>query len=69
MSQKLTPFAYNNSEVRTITEGDQAWFVASDICDFFGVTNHNLVPCGRGIAEPMEENEGVHEISLGDVCR
>ncbi|MEW6868278.1 hypothetical protein [Trueperella pyogenes] len=39
MSQKLTPFAYNKSEVRTITEGDQAWFVASDICDFFGVTN------------------------------
>ncbi|WP_455951379.1 BRO-N domain-containing protein [Arcanobacterium haemolyticum] len=43
MSQKLTPFAYNNSEVRTITEGDQPWFVASDICDFFGVTNRNRV--------------------------
>ncbi|WP_461004600.1 BRO-N domain-containing protein [Trueperella pyogenes] len=43
MSNSVIPFAYNNSEVRTITEDGQAWFVVSDVCDFFGVTNRNRV--------------------------
>lgn len=30
-------------EVRTVMKNDEPWFVASDVCEFFGVTNRNRV--------------------------
>ena len=30
-------------EVRTVTRDNEPWFVAADVCEFFGVTNRNRV--------------------------
>lgn len=44
-------------EVRTVTIGDEPWFVGKDICQIFGDTNHN-----RSLSRVAEEDKRVDEI-------
>ena len=43
MPNEIVPFDFHGREVRTISLDSEPWFVASDVCDFFGVTNRNRV--------------------------
>lgn len=36
---KLQPFSFNGAEVRTVTENDQPWFVAADVCRVLDISN------------------------------
>ncbi|MGM7776097.1 phage antirepressor [Arthrobacter sp. KNU-44] len=38
---EITTFNFNQSPVRTVTIDGEPWFVAADVCDYFGVTNRN----------------------------
>ena len=43
-------FKYNDSTIRTGTNSDgEPWFVAADVCDYFGVTNRNRVMQGLSL--------------------
>jgi prophage antirepressor-like protein len=37
----LKPFAHGSAEVRTLTIDGQPWFVAKDVCQAIGITNHS----------------------------
>lgn len=39
----LDVFTYAGREIRTVIVDGEPWFVASDVCDYFGVTNRNRV--------------------------
>lgn len=42
MNAQIIPFRYDNSsEVRALLVDGEPWFVAGDVCDYFGVTNRN----------------------------
>ncbi|MEV8149908.1 phage antirepressor KilAC domain-containing protein [Arthrobacter sp. NPDC080073] len=38
---EITTFNFNHSPVRTVTIDGEPWFVAADVCDYFGVSNRN----------------------------
>ena len=39
-NQSITPFNFNNTDVRTFTDDHQtAWFLANDVCDILGYRN------------------------------
>jgi len=42
----LSVFAYADYEIRTVSVDGDPWFVAADVCDYFGVTNRNRVMQG-----------------------
>lgn len=44
-------------EVRTVTRGGEPWFVAADVCEFFGVTNRN-----RALQSLDEDEKGGTQI-------
>lgn len=41
--QNIKTFDYNGQEVRTVEISGQPWFVAADVCNYFGVTNRNRI--------------------------
>lgn len=41
--QNIKSFDYNGQEVRTVEISGQPWFVAADVCNYFGVTNRNRI--------------------------
>lgn len=42
-AQNIKAFDYNGQEVRTVEMNGQPWFVAADVCNYFGVTNRNRI--------------------------
>lgn len=40
---ELQIFNYNQNEIRTVMVDGEPWFVAADVCSYFGVTNRNRV--------------------------
>lgn len=53
----VTPFAYADHEVRIVTIDGEPWFVAADVCDYFGVTNRN-----RALQQIDPEDKGGTQI-------
>jgi anti-repressor protein len=54
----LQVFNFENNEVRTIVEADgDIWFVAKDVCDALGHSNHN-----SAISRLDEDEKGVSEV-------
>ena len=41
--QNIKSFDYHGQEVRTVEISGQPWFVAADVCNYFGVTNRNRI--------------------------
>nr|DAG42280.1 MAG TPA: hypothetical protein [Caudoviricetes sp.] len=41
--QNIKSFDYHGQEVRTVEMNGQPWFVAADVCNYFGVTNRNRI--------------------------
>lgn len=41
--QNIKAFDYHGQEVRTVEISGQPWFVAADVCNYFGVTNRNRI--------------------------
>lgn len=55
---ELTTFTNDTfGEVRTITREGEPWFVAADVCEFFGVTNRN-----RALQQLEEDEKGGTQI-------
>lgn len=51
---------FNNEEfgqVRTVTQGDDVWFVAKDVCDVLEIKNHRT-----SISILDEDEKGVHSM-------
>lgn len=40
---QIVPFTYEDNSIRVVEKDGDPWFVAKDVCDFFGVTNRNRV--------------------------
>ncbi len=39
----VQPFDFRGNNIRVIVVEDEPWFVVTDVCDYFGVTNRNRV--------------------------
>lgn len=50
----LQVFEYEGSAVRTVEKDGEPWFVAADVCGFFGISNHRNV-----LARLDEDEKGV----------
>lgn len=56
-------FNYEGSQVRTVTMGNDPWFVAADVCGYFGIANHR-----NAVARLDEDEKGVCDVdTLGGV--
>lgn len=42
----LDLFRYHDAEIRVVLVDGEPWFVAADVCDYFGVGNRNRVMQG-----------------------
>lgn len=56
MNNDLQVFNYNNSEVRTVLQNGDPWFVLKDVCKVFGEKNHKRVsarldPDEKGVSQ------------------
>lgn len=58
MTNALQVFDFNENAVRVIMKDDQPWFVAKDICEYFGDTNYK-----RSLARLDEDERGLHEMT------
>lgn len=65
----LVPFNYNQKEVRVVTdEGGNPWWVAKDVCDILGYTNHNVTinqHC-KGVTNryPLQTPGGLQDVRI-----
>ena len=53
----LQVFDFNEHAVRVIMQDGQPWFVARDVCEYFGDTNYK-----RSIARLDDDERGLHEM-------
>lgn len=51
MENKLMEFSFDDCKVRVVERGGEPWFVAADVCSFFGVAN------GRSVVARLDEDE------------
>ena len=51
-------FNYQNQEIRTVTKDGNPWFVAKDVCEFFGDTNYR-----RSIGRLDDDEKGVSPLN------
>ena len=51
MTNAIQIFNYKNSNVRTIEQDGQVWFVAKDVCDILGIVN------ARDAIKPLDDDE------------
>ena len=51
MANDLVKFEFEGKGVRTVTIGDEPWFVAKDVCDILGLVN------SREAVANLEEDE------------
>ena len=51
-------FKFKEAQVRTVIQNDEPWFVAKDVCEFFGDTNYR-----RSIGRIDEDEKGVSQIA------
>ena len=60
---ELQIFNYDTAKVRVVTKGNEPWFVASDVCSYFGISN------SRNVVGRLDEDEkGVSDVdTLGGV--
>ena len=57
----ITPFTYNDHQIRTVAGPDGAtWFVARDVCDILAITN-----AGNALASLDEDERGSIRIADG----
>ena len=54
----LEIFNFKGAQVRTVIQNDEPWFVAKDVCEFFGDTNYR-----RSIGRIDEDEKGVSQIA------
>ncbi len=54
----LQIFNFKDSQVRTVVVENEPWFVAKDVCEFFGDTNYR-----RSIGRIDEDEKGVSQIA------
>lgn len=57
MTNEMNLFNFKENEVRTVTKDGEPWFVAKDICEYFGDTNYR-----RSMARLDEDEKGVSQI-------
>lgn len=57
MTNEMNLFNFKENEVRTVTKDGEPWFVAKDVCEYFGDTNYR-----RSIARLDEDEKGVSQI-------
>jgi prophage antirepressor-like protein len=51
---QLVPFTFENHTVRTVVIENDPWFVAKDVCDTLGLTNHR-----KAVGDLPENEKGV----------
>ncbi|MDR0760355.1 MAG: Bro-N domain-containing protein [Treponema sp.] len=51
---QLVPFTFENHTVRTVVIENEPWFVAKDVCDTLGLTNHR-----KAVGDLPENEKGV----------
>jgi anti-repressor protein len=51
-------FNYEGAEIRTIVKDGEVWFVAKDVCEFFGDTNYR-----RSVSRLEEDEKGVSPLN------
>ena len=58
MSTNIIEFAREGSGVRVIEIDEEPWFVAADVCNYFGVTNRN-----RALQRLEDDEKGGTQLS------
>jgi prophage antirepressor-like protein len=53
-NSQLVPFTFENHTVRTVVIENDPWFVAKDVCDTLGLTNHR-----KAVGDLPESEKGV----------
>ena len=57
MHNGLQVFEYEGSAVRTVEKDGEPWFVAADVCSYFGIANHR-----NAVARLDEDEKGVCDV-------
>lgn len=57
MKNELQVFEYEGSAVRTVKKDGEPWFVAADVCSYFGISNHR-----NAVARLDEDEKGVCDV-------
>lgn len=57
MNELVKAFNCNDKQVRTVIKDNEVWFVAKDVCEYFGDTNYR-----RSVSRLDDDEKGVSQI-------